>query len=489
MSRFFCVVAGCLLFWACGSGPAETKSSAPPDWVSTTPVDTDEYMFFVGSASDSGGDLAKAEENATYSLLSEIMRFIGVKITTETTSTAKASLDDFQAAVTATVKQTSSNKVAGFKVVDTWVQKRPPAVTVYILGQYLREDIMKEKARLEALFREQEEAISGPEKEGKDLENAGKYYDAIVKYIEAAGAASSSELENASIKFERNINNAKAVLSKLALFALSDNIEGLVGSPFKKTFDLKVAAGNTPDARGIPGVDVLVSYKEARGNRVAVKTVTLKTDGRGMISFDHPVPGFVGKEKLTMSLDFSSALKPIQNVPRKYQDLVGGLEDLINQKRVVFQYSVLSNARNVPTGVVVLDVDKAGNPTGTRDTASGILESLTAAKFRIQTLSVDAAFLRGKSDADIVTAIAESFGKQIERVVFGIVGIEEFEEKDGFLVKVSGTVKVADLKTGEILSSVKQFKRTRASSSTGAISGAFRGLGVEIGTKLASELP
>jgi hypothetical protein len=71
-----------------------------------------------------------------------------------------------------------------------------------------------------------------------------------------------------------------------------------------------------------------------------------------------------------------------------------------------------------------------------------------------------------------------------------VVGIESFDENNGnYLVKVAGTVKVVELSTGAILFSERLFKRSRGSNSAGAISAAFRLLGMEIGATIASRLP
>ena len=65
-----------------------------------------------------------------------------------------------------------------------------------------------------------------------------------------------------------------------------------------------------------------------------------------------------------------------------------------------------------------------------------------------------------------------------------------FEESEGnFLVKVSGTVKAADLATGTILFTDSRSKRSRGGNTVSVINAAFRGLGKEFGEALAAGLP
>jgi hypothetical protein len=470
---------------------AEPPKKAPPDWVLAQPPANAQYEFFVGSSSDASGDPAKAEEQAVYALIAEITRYMGVRITSETTSEAKASLDAFQAQVTQQVKQEGSARVTGFRVADKFVDREKTRVTVYILAQYERAELEKEKARLAAVFQEQIDAVAVPEQRGKEFETRGDLFNSIKSYIEAAVAASGSNIDNAAIKFERNINNAKRVVGRIGLVPLSGGISGAVGEPLPDTFRLKIVNGQNEKDPPVPGADIQVSYKEVRsGGRAGIRTASLQSDRNGMVEFEHPTPTFVGSEKLTMMLDLSAFIRPLDRVPRNFSPYVSGLQDLVNTKRADFEYTVLSRAKDVPTGIVILDMDGAGNPTGGSGTAAGILEALSADGFKVRTLAYNSAMLKGMSDADIVKSIAASFGTQVERIIFGSIAIDEFEEAKGtFQVRVAGTVKAADLKSGQVFYSKRMFKRSIGSGSDGAISAAFRNLGVDFGKDLSRNLP
>ena len=473
------------------TAPKEPERKTPPEWVLTPPKETDQYSFFVGSASDSRGDAAKAEEQAVYSLIAEITRYLGVRVTSETTSEAKATLDRFQAQVTQQVKQEGSARVTGLRVVDKFIQKEGERVTVYILAQYERAELQKEKARIAAVFQEQVDAVAIPESKGKRLETQGDLFGAIRSYIEAAVAAATSRVENADIKFERNINNAKRVVSRIGFIPLTKEVTGMIGDPLPTSFKAKIVDGQGESDPPVAGADVQVSYKEARsGGRPTVRTVALKSGEDGIVEFNHPVPTFVGKESVVMALDLSAYLTPLENVPRQYRSLVNSLEDLILSKRVDIPYTVVSRAKNIPMGVVVLDLDAAGNPTGSNRTAAGILEALTEEGFKAVSVSLDPATLKGKGDSDIIRAIASQYGGQIERIVFGTVAIDEFIENRGqFQVRVTGTLKAAELKSGQVLYTKRMLKRSIGSNADAAIGAAFRNLGIDFGKDLARSLP
>jgi hypothetical protein len=463
----------------------------PPDWVLTPPQADGLHEYFVGHAADAGGDIVKAEDQAVYSLLGEITRYLGVTVTTESTAEARATLDDFEAAVTETVKQTGTARVSGFRIIDRYIDEREDRVTIYILGQYEKKALEAEKSRITEQFKEKIEAISGPEDDAKKLELLGDYFGALTKYIEAAVAATSSDIENADIKFERNINNAKNVVSQINVFGLNDNLQGVIGEPFEEDFRLKVVQGTDPDGFGLEGVNIRVSYKELRSNgRMGIKSINIQTDAEGFISFTHPVPNFVGSENIVMALDLSAYLEPLEDVDPGFYKYIESLEDLLDEKRVTFRYTIISMAKEIPTGIVVLDVDMGRNPTGNNLTASGILEALGEANFTVKSLPYDTSLLQNMSDAEIIQILAANFDSQVRRVVFGIIALEEFDETDGdYLVKVSGTVKAADLKNNNILYTKNLFSRSRGSSSESAISAAYKNLGKKFGSDLARNLP
>ena len=85
-------LAAAFLF-ACGSAPQATKPApggeAPPAWVLNPPEADAQYMYFVGSGESKTGSMAEGEEFARGALIDEIMRYLGVRISSEPTATAK----------------------------------------------------------------------------------------------------------------------------------------------------------------------------------------------------------------------------------------------------------------------------------------------------------------------------------------------------------------------------------------------------------------
>ncbi len=475
-----------LFLFGCAGG---LTAKPAPDWISVPPQPDANYFYFTGAGTSRENDQAVAEQTARGVVMDEIMRYIGVKVTAETEAVAVASVNSFKTDVMQAITQTGSGRISGLQISDKYVETSKSGTTVYLLARYNKTDLAKEKKRIEDLFIEQQQAVSGPEAEAGELESAGNYYGAAIKHIQAAAAAATSGLDNAKIKFERNINGAKDALDKVALVKMNDNLTTAVGTPFADPFTLKVVAGSTAKDPGIPEVALKATYTEIRNDRKQVKTASIKTDAAGVAAFTYPVPQFVGPEKLTMSIDFGAYLDTLDSLPKEYAGMVGALEDIVVAKKAVFTLSTFSAARTLETGIAVAALDDSGSPIPGSDFASGIMKALSDARFSVKLLALDAAGLADKADSDAVAAVSQAAGAKMTRAIFGSAQSAGSESDAGqVFVKVSGTVKVADLKTGAILLTVTKNKSALGKTEAAALKAALQQLGRDIGQDIANKL-
>lgn len=470
---------------SCTSGPEPVKA---PDWVYNTPAADSQYTWFVGYSESASSSEAEAFDDATASIIAEIVRYMGVKVTAESTATAKSDLETLERSLEQTVKQSSNARMAGFQVEDRFVMKKSGGgIAVYILGKYLTKDLEAEKKRIAAVFKEQLDAVSVPENEGRSLLADGDVIAAARKFIEAAAAAIGADIDNADIKFERNINQAKSAMGGLNFVKLNDNLQTAPGTSFAEAFKARAEY----KGRALAQVPVLVSYQYKMPNgRMGTRKVNLVSDAEGTISFEHPLPDFVGKASLTMRLDLSAATEPLYTAPFALQSMVAGLEDEIVAKRVVFEYSVASNARSVPTAVFIVDLDASENAS-TATSSSALQQALTANGFTIIPVNVPASVILTGNDVSIPQAIKAALGSKAQRAVWGISRVVRVKDDQGQkMATVSAEVKVADLATGQILyTAVKQAIGMGANEAQ-AIDAARRQLAQKtIGQELAASLP
>ena len=483
---FVLLVSAAVFFVGCVSAPSvKGKGVQLPGWVVTPPGDTADTVYFVGSGS--AADDASARSAAAADLVSSVTRFLGVKVTSQTTVVAKDTLKKFSTTLDRTIHESSSAQLGDFKVVDTFADKENGIVNVYLLGAYNKKALLQEKERIGKVFAEQQEAISGPEAEGARLVSAGRPYQAAVKYIEAAAAAAYSTVDNAQIKYERNMDKARSAVSKITLSPVQDNLQVYISMPFTSAFQGKV----TSDGKSLSDIPVKVVYKVMRKNgRKAVRSAVVSSDAQGLVSFIRPPAAFVGTDTLTMTPDFSSVMEKLQDVPNKLYPAVESLNKMIQSKQIMFTYTVLSHAKEIPTGVLVIDEDNSGAFTGKVETASGIMEALSSKDFVLRSIPVDTSLV-GMNDSALIQFVGKKYGKSVERLIFGTAGIVGFQEEKGmYTVKVSGNIKVVDLKTGNVLySSGTRFKTAIGSNVNSAMSAAFKQFGKEIGIRIADTLP
>jgi len=134
------------------------------------------------------------------------MQYMGVSISVASSAEARASLSEYEAQITQTVKTEAKGRLSGFEVVEKFIEqdKKSGLYTVHVLARYETKELNKEKARMESLLKEKADAVAIPEQKGDAAANEGLLIDAIRAYAEAMSAAASSEVENAQIKLARN---------------------------------------------------------------------------------------------------------------------------------------------------------------------------------------------------------------------------------------------------------------------------------------------
>jgi hypothetical protein len=463
--------------------------AVPPGWIGEPPGPDAASTFFTGVGTSKQGDRAEAEAIARADLIDGIMRYLGVKVTAETTAVAKASVDDYRTEVRQQLTQEGAGRIAGLAVQDRYVEKGKAGVTVHLLARYATVDLEREKLRLEELFREQQEAVAGPEREGADLEQAGRLYEAVVKYLEAAAAASKSDIDNAAIKFERAMNEARAALERVSLLKLNDNLRTAAGTAFPEPFRVKAADGVKPSDPAVPGAALVVSWADWRTGKRQAASTRIRTGTDGVAVFVHPAPEFVGAGTVTMGIDIAPYLEGFGKLAKDQQGMVDGLEDLAARKRVTFGLEAYSPVRGMETAIAVAAIDAAGAPLAGQDFSGGVLKALNAAEFRVKALVLDPAVVSVSPDAEVIAAASAKAGAATRRIVYGTARVEGTEADSGmFVAKVSASVKVADAGTGGVLLAVSRTRSAVSSTVAAAVSAALARLGEDIGQEIANRL-
>lgn len=457
MKNLAVLACAVLLAVSCVSSPE--PASRAPDWVLNPPAPDGTNTYFVGYSSAGSGDVAKATDDASANLVASIMNYLGTRITVDSTAQARATLDSYQADIVQTVKAQSAGRLSGFTIKERYQTKGPnDSITVYILAAYQTRELEREKARIAAVFQEQDDAVAKPEAAGDAAAASGRWFDAVRFYIEAAVAASGVDIDNADIKLERNVNKARAVLSRFRFVRMDAPAAASLGQAVSKPFQARLVHGEGDAAPAIPGVEVFVAYQTRQtSGRVINRTSRELSDPRGLISFTPPPPDFVGKQSVTFTLNLDSARELLDKMPRKYAAYVDALSDDLSRRSVVFEYTVASQARTINTGIAILDLGADGLPTTSTVAQGGLMETLVRERFKASVVTFDAALIASLDENAVLQVARARYGSSVARVIYGTAVVDRVV-KDGTMWQATArmTIRCLDLATGTVLYSTEK---------------------------------
>lgn len=476
MKKSFAIFAA-LVLSACTSAPPAQQQEVPR-WITQPPREEGgAYVFVVSGTSESGNE-SEAEGLATGDLVQAIVREFGVRITAESTAREVGTVDSLRRELDNMVRTRSEARIRGMRISERFINRRGQSVTVYIKALYDKAEFESEKARVQAVFRERQEAVSGPEREANELRSRGLYLQAVEKYVQAAKASldqvSGGDLDNAEIKYNRNMNSAREILNALTIEAAPTRLEGAVGQEFSQPVAATVVFG--ADRRPVPQVPLRFSYKLRRNNRMTTLASTVVTDNQGRASFTHPAPNFSGREQLVISVDSNPFIDILGRVPSRFQAQVDSLEEAAAKTRVNLEVVVSSNARNL-TMAIALD---------NQEVQAGVLSQLTG--WRITPITARTEQLQGDT-ASVLAGLRGQIGNR-NRLVYGTFTTNPpASVGDQSEVRAQGVVQVVDVASKEVLYSATRNRTARGGTPQAAASSALRQLGELFGKEIADNLP
>jgi len=472
-----------LLVSSCASAPSI------PEWVIQKPAPDAKYTFFVGSSS--APDSATAANDATASLIAGIMQYMGVSVSVSSSAEARASLDEYQAQITQTVKTEAKGRLAGFEVVEKYIQKDPKTgqYTVHVLARYETKELQKEKARIEALFQEERDAVAIPEKKGDQAATEGRLMDAIRSYAEAMSAAGGSNIENAKIKLERNAKKASELAASLKITFISENsLSAPIGSKLPESRVALVSNSGGMEQR-VAGASLLVTYpKKLASGRIGTGTLQVFTDTNGLAEFEVPPIDVPGSYRVAIQLDYSSIGDLLSSLPSWALPYSDAVQNELSGIVAYLNYKVISMAKNVPMAVAAYMKDAVS--AGNADPAvflSGLKETLLKEGFSLSDAILPSSY-KTPIDLSVMRAIAPTDAQRFAIASLAVTSITQ----DGsyFIAAAEGSLAVFELASGRTLYSATKSTQGMGLSESEAVSNALKTLGSQaFGKDLLSALP
>ncbi len=483
--RAVCAALAVLLMAACTTGPAGRR--AAPDWVLNPPGGTDRHEYFVASGSDRDGDAAAAEAQAAGSLLTQIHQALGVDVSVLTTAEARATLDSYEASVRQEVVQSGGGRVEGFRIADRYLVEGDGRVTVHLLGVYERAAFLAERNARRALLAEREALLLEPERRADADAAAGRTGAAVTGYLQAAAAAAAGAgLRIAPVVLERTLAKTVSLLDGLSLRALGGPQE----VPAGRMPDEPIRFGlYGPDGSAAAGVPLEISYPQVVGQRTVVRRATLVTDAQGVVEFAYPRVELVGNVDVTARVEWAGHLSLLRSLPESVRSQRLAIENALAGARASWRFVAVSRAREIATTLVISETDASGAPIASQWTRDGLAQALSEAGFRLVTNDIDPGTGADRPQSETIRYLQTTLPGDVRRVVLGVATISDFTQTDGYLARVTASVTVVDLSTGEVIYTASAVKNARSSSAQQALNTAFHQLGRSIGEQLAARLP
>lgn len=136
-----------------------------PAWIEKVPASDANYEYFTASGTNKNFTLAEAD--AKNNLINEIIRYLGVSIKTETTTIALGSVENLEKILKSEISQSSAANIKKLKIKNRYTKKNKDSLTVYLLAEYDKNELRKERDRLLKIAEEKILSVSEPQKKGR----------------------------------------------------------------------------------------------------------------------------------------------------------------------------------------------------------------------------------------------------------------------------------------------------------------------------------
>ena len=410
-----------LALFSCASYKNKPEEQVPA-WIEKVPASDANYEYFTASGTNKNFTLAEAD--AKNNLINEIIRYLGVSIKTETTTTALGSVESLEKILKSEISQSSAANIEKLKIKNRYTQKNKDSLTVYLLAEYDKNELRKERNRLLKIAEEKILSVSEPEKKADEFFKSKKYYSAAIYYTKAASAALSSGIENGDIKFKQNISNAKESLKKIKLNLQEDSLE----NPSNE-FLIPINIGTLEER-----VPLLVSYKTKIKNNTSIIIEGIETDQNGTANFILHDEKIESEGRIRIELDISEIKQILGSKDfDEYQEAVKELQQIVFKQVINFEFKKPENKikkENEQKGTVSLFIEQTDSKNSiVREKISDILK-----------------------DMNFKTIFAKNENQSADFFIYARIETDEASKAaDGFLVRLNADIEIKNLNTQEIL--------------------------------------
>lgn len=455
-----------VLLLSCAGGPRPGES--PPSWVSAPPEASDSELFFRGTAGS--GTIASAREAAIAAVIDSVIGEMNIGDPALRSDPARTAVNQFRKEMETAIRTPELTVLDGMTVLagDAW-KTADDEVFYGISISWDRQAFALRADELAELTGAGTLEYRDFEKRGGEAEIDGNIYEAALIWAAAAGVARNN---GNTPGYRRALDEVERTLSGLEYALVSVPPEVYADTPPSVPFVFQAVFKGRP----VGSAEFVVGYPGGK--------VRLVSDSNGRVAFLPPPLSSEGSPRVTMAPSADPFLEYLHGERDSYADaLILSLET----PRIDAVYEVQQRVRRVPTGILILETDLAGNPLNSTAASGGLADDLIADGFNVSVMELDPRKIMEGGEGSLLRELkADSrFSRRYRRVIHGTVSLESFERDGGsYTVRVSGTLRLSDIEGEATVHQSVITKTSRAGDGQQAMSAAFR----QIGRSFAAEL-
>ena len=323
-------------------------------------------------------------------------------------------------------------------------------------------------------------------KAAEESENSGRLYQAVEALFDAAGYVLDQDTPLSLSLAEQYAARGLEIFERIEFRIQSYPERVDANSPVEDPFSLRCMEGII----GIRDIEFLVEYKgKKRDGSIGTFEVRMVSNVDGFVNFYHPFLPFSGPSEVVMS----PGSRKLKTTLRELAPVLLSAEKMsrfLEENRVTMPFAVDSIARQVSTGIIILHTDMTGANLESSDTTNGLREVLAADGFDVEIMDLSPRVITSSNEQSFLRDLKAAYSGRYRRVVYGVVGINDFDirNENSYKVETSGIVKVVDVSTGEVLMELEGVKSVESRDNALAVAASFRELGKAFGEELKNTL-
>jgi len=478
--RTFALPAVLLLILSCAGGPGLLDEA--PDWVDERPADTADALAFPGRGQ--GESLALAKDDAISDLNDAVLQAMNLGDPSRWSESGRAAVESFLEDLENAVRTPEYYSMDGVSVSrkDGW--KSPEGGIAYAVDiLWDRTAFRRRSQELASLVGVVSEAFSELEGRATAAEDDGNAYEAALIWAAAAGVA---EGDGNVSGYRQALRQVSRVLRNLEYRVDAVSPSSFVGSRPDAPFVISVLS----DGKAVGNAEFVVTYpKLGRDGAPIDGEARILSDDSGRVVFLPPEISRAGIQVVTLAPSADPFLEYLDQSGDAYAD---SMIAEIERPALTTQYEAFDRIRNIPTGILILETDLAGNPLDSTAAAGGLRDDLAADGFDIAVMELDPREMITRTDRALLRDLKADvrFADRYDRVIHGTVTLESFDQDgDTYTVQVSGTLALSDIERQVALYRSEITKTSRAADGQQAVNSAFRQLGRSFAAELIDRAP